>query len=148
MTSEAEAPGQTPGREWVRGGEQGLPRVIGPYSLGVRTGPLVFTAGVVAVDSGRNVVGVGDIRAQTEQVFKNLSAVLERCGATLRDVVKVTIWLRDFNDYAGMNEVYGRWFSEPEPVRACVRAELVQPQLLVEIEATAVTGELDAVGSA
>ena len=114
--------------------------MIGPYSLGVRTGSLVFTAGQVAVDSERNIVGEGDIRAQTEQTLENVSAVLERCGATMRDVVKVTIWLRDFDDYAGMNEVYGRWFEEPEPVRACVRADLVRPELLVEIEATAVVG--------
>lgn len=143
MTADAAAP-RVPGRRWIRGGEQGLPRVIGPYSLGVRTGPLVFTAGQVSVDSERNIVGVGDIRAQTEQTLKNLSAVLERCGATLSDVVKVTIWLRDFDDYAGMNEVYSRWFSEPEPVRACVRADLVQPELLVEIEASAVIGDGDA----
>ena len=127
-------------RVWVRGGEEGLPRVIAPYSLGVRTGSVVFTAGQVPVDSERNVVGVGDIRAQTEQTLTNVSAVLEHCGATMRDVVKVTIWLRDFDDYAGMNEVYGRWFEEPYPVRACVRADLVQPELLVEIEATAVIG--------
>ena len=139
--SGTEAPGQAPGRRWVRGGEEGLPRVIGPYSLGVRTGNLVYTAGMVPVDSKRNVVGAGDIRAQTEQTLRNLSAVLERCGAGLSDVVKVTIWLRDFNDYAGMNEVYGCWFGEPEPVRACVRADLVQPELLVEIEATAVVTE-------
>lgn len=130
-----------PGRHWVRGGEDGLPRVIGPYSLGVRTGRLVFTAGQVAVDSERNVVGRGDIRAQTEQTLRNVRAVLERCGARLEDVVKVTIWLRDFDDYAGMNEVYGRWFDEPEPVRACVRADLVQPELLVEIEATAMVDD-------
>jgi 2-iminobutanoate/2-iminopropanoate deaminase len=139
--SDTGAPGQASGRRWVRGGEDGLPRVIGPYSLGVRTGALVFTAGMVPVDAERNVVGAGDIRAQTEQTLRNLSAVLERCGAGLRDVVKVTIWLRDFDDYAGMNEVYGRWFQEPEPVRACVRADLVQPELLVEIEATAVVSE-------
>ncbi len=115
--------------------------MIGPYSLGVRTGALVFTAGMVPVDFERNIVGAGDIRAQTEQTLRNLNAVLERCGATLRDVVKVTIWLRDFADYAGMNEVYGRWFEEPRPVRACVRADLVQPELLIEIEATAVVSE-------
>jgi reactive intermediate/imine deaminase len=135
------APRQPPRRHWVSGGQDGLPRVIGPYSLGVRTGELVFTAGMVPVDSERNIVGAGDIRAQTEQTLQNLSAVLDRCGAGIRDVVKVTIWLRDFADYAGMNEVYARWFDEPEPVRACVRADLVQPELLVEIEATAVVSE-------
>ena len=130
-----------PERRWVRGGESGLPRVGGPYSLGVSVGNLVFTAGQVPVDAERNVVGVGDIRAQTEQTLQNLAAVLARCGASVRDVVKVTIWLRDFDDYEGMNEVYGRWFGEPEPVRACVRSDLVKPEMLVEIEATAVVGE-------
>jgi reactive intermediate/imine deaminase len=137
---EGAASAPRPDVDWARGGEDGLPRVGGPYSLGVRAGSTVYTAGMVPVDAERNVVGVGDIRAQTEQTLRNLAAVLERFGATVGDVVKVTIWLRDFDDYAGMNEVYGRWFSEPEPVRACVRADLVQPDFLVEIEATAVTG--------
>ena len=70
------APGQAPGRHWVRGGEDGLPRVIGPYSLGVRTGTVVFTAGMVPVDSERNVVGAGDIRAQTEQTLANPKATV------------------------------------------------------------------------
>lgn len=135
------AGGRGPDRRWVRGGEEGLPAAAGPYSLGVRCGSIVFTAGQVPVDAERNVVGVGDIRKQTERTLTNLSKVLERCGATLRDVVKVTVWLRDFDDYAGMNEVYGRWFAEPQPVRACVRAELVRPEMLVEIEATAVVGD-------
>jgi 2-iminobutanoate/2-iminopropanoate deaminase len=139
--SDGAAPGNAPGRHWVRGGEDGLPRVIGPYSLGVRAGRLVFTAGQVAVDSERNIIGPGDVRAQTEQTLNNVRSVLERCGAGMEDVVKVTVWLRDLNDFAGMNEVYGRWFGEPRPVRACVRAELVQPQLLVEIEATAVVDD-------
>lgn len=134
-------------RRWVRGGEEDLPAVAGPYSLGVRSGSIVFTAGQVPVDAERNVVGAGDVRAQTEQTLTNLAKVLERCGATLRDVVKVTVWLRDFDDYAGMNEVYGRWFAEPRPVRACVQAELVRPEMLVEIEATAVVGDrADAAG--
>lgn len=115
-----------------------MPRAIAPFSQAVRVGPLVLTAGQASIDEDANVVGQGDIRAQTEQTLRNLAAALDRCGADLREVVKMTIWLRDFNDYAGMNEVYGRWFTPPEPVRACVRAELVFPTLLVEMEATAV----------
>jgi len=83
-------------------------------------------------------VGVGDIRTQTEQTLRNLRSALEACGASIRDVVKMTIWLRDFEDYAGMNEVYAQWFEPPEPVGACVRSELVFPELLVEMEAVAV----------
>lgn len=128
-------------RFFAPGGEAGLPRAVAPFSQGVRVGSLVFTAGQASIDLDANVVGVGDIRVQTEQTLKNLSAALERCGATVRDVVKMTIWIRDFNDYDGMNEVYARWFEPPEPVRACVRSELVFPELLVEMEAIAVLGE-------
>lgn len=128
-------------RFFAPGGEAGLPRAVAPFSQGVRVGSLVFTAGQASIDLDANVVGVGDIRVQTEQTLKNLSAALERCGATIRDVVKMTIWIRDFNDYDGMNEVYARWFEPPEPVRACVRSELVFPELLVEMEAIAVVGE-------
>ena len=128
-------------RFFAPGGEAGLPRAVAPFSQGVRVGSLVFTAGQASIDLDANVVGVGDIRVQTEQTLKNLSAALERCGATVRDVVKMTIWIRDFNDYDGMNEVYARWFEPPEPVRACVRSELVFPELLVEMEAIAVVGE-------
>jgi 2-iminobutanoate/2-iminopropanoate deaminase len=128
-------------RFFAPGGEAGLPRAVAPFSQGVRVGSLVFTAGQASIDLDANVVGVGDIRVQTEQTLKNLSAALERCGATIRDIVKMTIWIRDFNDYDGMNEVYARWFEPPEPVRACVRSELVFPELLVEMEAIAVVGE-------
>jgi len=133
--------GPRPERFWAPGGQAGLPRAIAPFSQGVRVGSLVFTAGQASIDADANVVGVGDIGAQTEQTLRNLSAALERCGATIADVVKVTIWIRDFNDYAGMNEAYGRWFEAPEPVRACVRSELAFPTLLVEMAATAVVGE-------
>lgn len=135
--SDGSTRGDATERFWARGGEEGLPPAIAPFSQGVRAGSLIFTAGQASIDSEANVVGVGDIRAQTDQTLRNLSAALQRCGATLRDVVKVTIWLRDFDDYAGLNEAYGRWFTEPEPVRACVRAELVYPELLVEMEAIA-----------
>jgi 2-iminobutanoate/2-iminopropanoate deaminase len=125
-------------RLWARPGEGGVAPAVAPFSQGVRVGQLVFTAGQASIDAEANVVGVADIRAQTEQTLHNLSAALERCGASIRDVVKMTIWLRDFNDYAGMNEVYAKWFEPPEPVRACVRSELVFPELLVEMEAVAV----------
>ena len=127
-------------RFWARPGEAGLPPAVAPFSQGVRVGQLVFTAGQASIDSEANVVGVGDIAAQTEQTLRNLSVVLERCGASIGDVVKMTIWIRDMGDYAGMNEVYARWFEPPEPVRACVRSELVFPELLVEMEAVAVVG--------
>jgi 2-iminobutanoate/2-iminopropanoate deaminase len=125
-------------RFWARPGEGGTAPAVAPFSQGVRVGQLVLTAGQASIDAEANVVGVGDIRAQTEQTLQNLSAALEACGASIAHVVKMTIWLRDFDDYAGMNEVYAKWFQPPEPVRACVRSELVFPELLVEMEAVAV----------
>ena len=125
-------------RFWARPGEGGTAPAVASFSQGVRVGQLVFTAGQASIDADANVVGAGDIRAQTEQTLRNLRAALEACGASIRDVVKMTIWLRDFEDYAGMNEIYGSWFEPPEPVRACVRPELVFPGLLVEMEAVAV----------
>jgi reactive intermediate/imine deaminase len=127
-----------PERRWARGGESGLPPAIAPFSQGARVGGLVFTAGQASIDGDAKVVAPGDIGGQTTQTLRNLSRALEVLGADLSDVVKMTIWLRDFNDYAGMNEVYGHWFPPPEPVRACVRSELVFPELLVEMEAVAV----------
>jgi reactive intermediate/imine deaminase len=126
------------GRRFSPGGKGDLPPAVAPFSQAVRAGNLVMTAGQAALDAGGEIVGEGDIRAQTRQTLENVKAALESAGATMRDVVKVTIWLRDFNDYRGMNEVYAEYFPAPEPVRACVRSELVFPSLLVEIEATAV----------
>ena len=128
-------------RYWAPGGQAGLPPAIAPFSQGVRVGSLVFTAGQASIDEDANVVAEGDIRGQTTRTLGNLARALEVCGASLRDVVKMTIWLRDFNDYAGMNAVYAEWFKAPEPVRACVRSELVFPALLVEMEAVAVIGD-------
>ena len=111
-----------------------------PYSQAIEQGGLVFVSGQLGIDPGGNLVE-GGIAEQTEQVMQNLSAILEAAGTSLENVVKATIFLADLGDFQGMNEVYGRWFEEPEPVRACVRADLVQPELLVEIEATAVVSE-------
>ena len=126
-------------RKWVSQGEPGLPPYIAPFSLGVRVGQLVWTSGHGAVNEKGEIIGRGDIAAQTQKTLENLGAALKRLGASFRDVVKVTIWLRDFKYYDGMNEVYARFFHEPWPPRACVQAGLWK-DLLVEIEAMAVVG--------
>ncbi len=128
-------------RQWVPAGQGGLPPAIAPFSLGVSVGQLVFTAGQAALDENGKVVGRGDITAQTEKTLENLGGILAQCGASFKDVVKVTIWLTDFKNYEAMNKVYGRFFPEPSPPRACVRADLVWPELLVEIEAIAVVSD-------
>ena len=119
-------------------GEGGTPPVKAPLSAAVRAGNLVWTAGQLAYDGNGDLVGEGDVRAQTEQTLRNVEHALRVAGATLDDVVKVTVWLTDTADFAAMNEIYRRWFDAPRPVRACVRADLMGQNLLVEIEATAV----------
>ena len=119
-------------------GEGGTPPVKAPLSAATRAGNLVWTAGQLTYDENGDLVGAGDVAAQTEQTLRNVDAALRVAGATMTDVVKVTVWLTDTANFAAMNEVYRRWFDEPRPVRACVRADLMGQDLLVEIEATAV----------
>jgi reactive intermediate/imine deaminase len=119
-------------------GEGGTPPVKAPLSAAARAGNLVWTAGQLAYDENGDLVGEGDVAAQTEQTLHNVEAALRVAGATMADVVKVTVWLTDTANFAAMNEVYRRWFDEPRPVRACVRADLMGQNPLVEIEATAV----------
>jgi 2-iminobutanoate/2-iminopropanoate deaminase len=119
-------------------GDGGTPPVKAPLSAAARAGNLVWTAGQLAYDEHGDLVGEGDVAAQTEQTLRNVEAALRVAGATMADVVKVTVWLTDTANFAAMNEVYRRWFDEPRPVRACVRADLMGQNLLVEIEATAV----------
>lgn len=111
-----------------------------PYSPASKVGNLVFVAGTVAFGPDGQVVGAGDAGAQTAQVMENIKAVLAAAGATLQDVARTTVWLRDLADYAAMNEVYTRYFGDHKPPRATVRADLVRDDLLVEIECIAVAG--------
>jgi reactive intermediate/imine deaminase len=106
----------------------------------VKKGTIVATAGTIAMDSNGNVVGEGDIETQTRKVLENISAALQAAGASMQDVIKTTVFISDMSDYKGMNAVYGEFFSDAPPARSTVKAELVLPSLLVEIEALAVTG--------
>jgi len=115
-----------------------LPTPLAAYSQVVRKGTIVTTAGMIATNTGGKVVGEGDIQAQTRQTLENLKAALEAAGASLKDVVKTTIFLKDMADYKGMNSIYNQYFGEDPPARSTVRAELVLPSLLVEIDAIAV----------
>ena len=93
------------------------------------------------MDAAGNVVGAGDVREQTRQVLENVRDVLEAAGGSLEDIVYNMIFLADLGDYQAMNEVYGSYFPENPPARACVQAGLVKPEFLVEIAATAVIDE-------
>jgi 2-iminobutanoate/2-iminopropanoate deaminase len=111
------------------------PAAIGPYSQGVRIGHLVYTAGQIPLDPATGQLVGDDIAAQTEQVLKNLSGVLEAGGSSLARVIKTTVFLRTMDDFAAMNGVYGRYFAENPPARTTVAVVGLPLNALVEIEA-------------
>jgi reactive intermediate/imine deaminase len=111
------------------------------YSSTVRAGNMVFVSGQVAFDKDGKVVGKGDIEAQTNQVFENMKAVLEASGATIDDVVKIGVYLTDIANRPGFHRVRARFFK-PDRVPASalvVIKDLINPDLLVEVEAVAIT---------
>ena len=116
------------------------PAAIGPYSQAVKAGGFVFLSGQVALDPASGQVVEGDVRAQTERVMKNLQAVLAAAGSSLAAVVKATVFLADMNDFAAMNEVYGRFFSSDPPARATVQAARLPKDVQVEIDLIALVG--------
>ncbi|HSH46863.1 MAG TPA: RidA family protein [Longimicrobiales bacterium] len=116
----------------------GAPAAIGPYSQAMRLGDLVFTAGQIPLDpETMDLVGEGDIAAQTDRVLRSLQAILKEAGAELGTVVKTTVYLKDMNDFAAMNEVYARHFGEHRPARAAVEVARLPKDVLVEIDAVA-----------
>ena len=115
------------------------PRAIGPYSQAVRAGNLVFASGQIPTDPGTGSFVPGGVAEQTEQVMKNLSAVLEAAGVGFSQVVKTTVFLTDMEDFGAMNEVYGRFFKENPPARATVQAARLPRDARVEIDAIAVS---------
>jgi 2-iminobutanoate/2-iminopropanoate deaminase len=116
------------------------PRAIGPYSQAVRVGDLVFASGQIPIDPATGNFVPGGIAEQTEQVMKNLTAVLKTAGLGLDQVVKTTVFLADMDDFGPMNEVYGRFFSERPPARATVQAARLPRDARVEIEVIAWSG--------
>lgn len=114
---------------------------LAPYSPGARAGDTVYVSGVVSLDADGNTVGVGDVKAQTRHVLESIKAIVEAAGGSLADIAFNQIFLSDLGDYAGMNEVYREYFPSDPPARYCIRADLVKPEFLVEIAATAHIGD-------
>jgi 2-iminobutanoate/2-iminopropanoate deaminase len=113
------------------------PAALGPYSQAIRWGDLLFVSGQIPIDPATSQVVGDDVAAQTERVLKNLAAILEAAGASLGQVLKTTVYLRDLNDFGKMNEVYARFFSEQPPARATVQVARLPRDVSVEIEAVA-----------
>ena len=114
------------------------PGDIGPYSQAINTEALVFCSGQIPIDPVTGEFVSSDVAEQTEQVLKNLTAVLEAAGSNLGSVVKTTVFLADMDDFTAMNEVYGRYFSENKPARATVQAARLPRDARVEIDCIAV----------
>jgi 2-iminobutanoate/2-iminopropanoate deaminase len=113
------------------------PAAIGPYSQGIRAGNLVFTAGQIALDPVSQQVVAPGITEQTTRVLENLKAILEAAGSSLAQVVKATVFLKDFNDFAAMNAVYGVYLAPQgvaAPARSTVEVSRLPKDVLVEIE--------------
>ena len=116
---------------------ENAPAAIGPYSQAVCAGGFVFASGQIPLDPKTGEFVPGGVSEQTEQVMRNLSAVLEAAGSHLERVVKTTVFLADMNDFAAMNEIYGRYFKTNPPARATVQAARLPRDARVEIEAIA-----------
>lgn len=113
------------------------PSAIGPYSQAVAVGNMLYTSGQIAIDPATGNVEASDIVGQTEQVMKNLGAVLEAAGTNFENAVKTTCFLADIKDFAAFNEIYGKYFTS-KPARSCVAVKDLPKNVLVEVEVIAV----------
>ena len=115
------------------------PKAIGPYSQAIRARGLVFVSGQVAIDPATQQVIEGDVAAQTERVLKNISAILASAESKLDQVLRTTVFLKNMNDFAAMNEVYGKHFGTAPPARSTVEVSRLPKDVLVEIDVIALT---------
>ena len=109
------------------------PGAIGPYSQAVISGNLLFTSGQIAINPATGEVESDTIQGQTEQIMKNLGALLEAAGSSYAKTVKTTCFLADMNDFAAFNEIYGKYFTE-KPARSCVAVKTLPKNALAEVE--------------
>jgi 2-iminobutanoate/2-iminopropanoate deaminase len=116
----------------------GAPKAIGPYSPAIRAGNLLFVSGQIPLDPATGSLVAGDIAAQTEQVMRNIGALLAAAGAGFEHVARTTVFLLDMNDFAAMNEVYARFVVDPPPARATVQVARLPRDVRVEIDVIAV----------
>jgi 2-iminobutanoate/2-iminopropanoate deaminase len=113
------------------------PKAIGPYSPGLRAGQLLFISGQIPSDPATGALVGGGIADETERVLKNVEALLNAAGLTLQDVVRTTVFLADMADFTAMNDVYGRFFTEPFPARSTVQVAGLPRNARIEIDAIA-----------
>ena len=116
------------------------PEALGPYTQAIKCGNVVFTSGQIAINPETNEIEATDIVGQTEQVCKNLGAVLEAAGSSFERVLKTTCFLANMDDFAAFNEVYGTYFTS-KPARSCVAVKTLPKNVLCEVELIAVVEE-------
>ena len=113
------------------------PAAIGPYSQAIAVGDMIFTSGVIPIIPETGELETGDIKAQAKQAIGNLINLLEAAGANADSVVKTTVFIKDMNDFAAINEVYATFFTNNYPARSCVEVARLPKDVLIEIEAVA-----------
>jgi len=113
------------------------PGAVGPYSQAIKSGNLLFCSGQIGIDPAVGKLVEGGVVAQAEQVFKNIRAVLEAAGATMENVVKATVFLKDMADFKTVNEIYARQFEPPFPARSAVAVRDLPLYVDIEIEVIA-----------
>lgn len=113
------------------------PQAIGPYSQAIRANGFVFVSGQVAIDPATRQFVAGDVAAQTDRAIKNLAGILKAAGSSLQKVVRATVFLKNMDDFAAMNEVYGKHFSSAPPARSTVEVARLPKDALVEIDVIA-----------
>ncbi len=110
------------------------PAAIGPYSQGIIVGDMLFTSGQIPIDPASGAIAE-TVEEQAAQVFKNLSAIIAEAGASMNDVVKTTVFIKNMDDFAAINAVYAEYFTEPYPARSCVEVARLPKDVLLEAEA-------------
>lgn len=113
------------------------PQAIGPYSQAIEVNGMVYTSGVVPIDPATGDVVEGDIKVQATRVFDSMKALLEAAGSSCEDVVKTTVFIKDMNDFAALNEIYASYFTGTFPARSCVEVARLPKDVLIEMEAIA-----------
>ncbi|MBQ3060906.1 MAG: RidA family protein [Lachnospiraceae bacterium] len=116
------------------------PAAIGPYSQAIEFNNMIFTSGVIPIDPATNTLVEGDITVQAKQAIGNLAALLKEAGSSTDNVIKTTVFIKDMNDFAKVNEIYAQYFDKDCPARSCVEVARLPKDVLIEIEAIAYVG--------
>lgn len=119
----------------------GAPKAIGPYSQAVKAGRFLFLSGQLPLDPETGNISGDEIEAQTRQVIENIKSILASAGASLSDVVKTTVFLKDIGHFPEMNQVYQQYFATAAPARSCVEVSRLPKDVLIEIESIAITND-------